>query len=256
MTVKASKAVRNHMLGMGNFGQIFKHGKLVIYTGAAPTNPEDAATGTALVTISDASGALTAEVLATGTVQVTGTTGSISTLTVNSVNIIADHGTVPFNTSTAQTASDLVDAINRSRSYPKYSATLSGSSAIISAVRGSGTTPNTYVVDATGTLATTDTNMSGGVLGVNGLKFGAAAAGVLSKLTSQTWSGTIASSGTAGYWRLYGSVSDSGAADSTEAFPRLQGSIGVTASDINLTSTSLVAGATQTINSFSVTMPA
>lgn len=254
MTVKASKAVRNHMLGVENLAALFKHAKLVIYTGAAPTNADDAATGTALVSISDASGALTAEVLATGTVSVTGTTGSVTAVTVNGIDIL--QGTVAFNTSINQTASDLCDAINRAQTFPKYAASVSGPTVTLTAPRGSGTQPNTHVVAGTTTITLTYGNMAGGVAGVNGLKFGAPAAGVLAKLSSQVWSGLIGTSGTAGYWRLYGSVADAAAADATETFPRLQGTIATSGGDINLTSTTLTAGATQTINTFQITMPA
>lgn len=254
MTVKASKAVRNHMLGVENLSALFKHGKLVIYSGSAPTNADDAATGTALVTISDNSGSLTAEVLATGTVSVTGTTGSITAVTVNSIDIL--QGTVAFNASVNQTASDLADAINRAQTFPKYTAAAVGAVVTLTAPRGSGTQPNTHVVAVTGTLTTTTANMAGGVAGANGLKFGSPAAGVLSKLSTQTWSGVIANSGTAAYWRLYAAVSDAGALDSAEVYPRLQGSIATTGGDINLTSTTLTAGATQNINSFAITMPA
>jgi phage tail sheath gpL-like len=125
---------------------VFKHSKLVIYTGAAPTNAEDAATGTALVTISDASGALTPEVLATGTVSITGTAGSVTAITVNSIDIL--QGTVAYNATAAQTASDLADAINLAQTFPKWTASASGAVVTLTAPRGSGTQPNAHVVAA------------------------------------------------------------------------------------------------------------
>lgn len=254
MTTKASPALRNHMLGLNQLAEIFKHGKLVFYTGSAPTNAEDAATGTALVTLTDNSGAHTAEVLATGTVSVTGTTGNITGVTVNSVNIM--DGTVAYTTDATTTAGLLAAAINRAQTFPKYRAANVGAVVTITAPRGSGATPNTYAVAVTGTLTTTTANMASGVNAANGLLLDAPAGGAIAKRTGQVWSGVIGSSGTAGYWRFYAAVADSGVADSAEAYPRLQGSLNTSGGDINLTSVSLTSGATQTLTDFTITMPA
>jgi len=77
--------------------------------------------------------------------------------------------------------------------------------------------------------------------------------GVLSKTSAETWSGTIANSGTATFFRLHvpASDSDSGAADSSDAFYRIQGAVGTdVTSEMVLPSTTLTSGNTQTINLF------
>ena len=89
--------------------------------------------------------------------------------------------------------------------------------------------------------------------GAGALSFEAAAVGnVLSKLSSQTWSGTNAASGTASFCRLE-LASDTGASSSSEV--RVQGDVGVAGKFLNLSSVSLTAAAVQTVDSLSVTMP-
>lgn len=91
-----------------------------------------------------------------------------------------------------------------------------------------------------------------------GLTFDAAAAGVIQKKSAETWSGLVALSGTATFYRFISAdATDNtgeGKAAST-AFARMQGTIGTSGADMNLTSTVLTNGATQTINFFSHTFP-
>lgn len=90
--------------------------------------------------------------------------------------------------------------------------------------------------------------------GSAGINFDAAAAsGVLNKDPSETWSGVNAASGAATFFRHVLSA-DSGAS-STSAV-RIQGTVAVAGADLNLTSAALTSGATQTIDFYSVAMPA
>jgi hypothetical protein len=76
--------------------------------------------------------------------------------------------------------------------------------------------------------------------------------GVLSKTSTETWSGTIAASGTATFWRLYIPATENGQGqDSSFAYYRVQGACGtdVTA-EMVLPTTALVSGNTQAINLF------
>jgi phage tail sheath gpL-like len=99
-------------------------GKLKIYTGAQPASADAAPTGTLLATITDGSGAHTAEVRATGTVTLSGSSGSITACTVNGLTVLGE--TVPFNTDLTTTAADLAEAINEYPSVPKITASSSG----------------------------------------------------------------------------------------------------------------------------------
>lgn len=76
--------------------------------------------------------------------------------------------------------------------------------------------------------------------------------GVLSKAPGEVWSGVNAASGTATFYR-HVKTSDTGNADASAV--RLQGIVGVVGADLNLSSTALVSGATQTIDFYSVAQP-
>lgn len=86
---------------------------------------------------------------------ISGNTGSLSTLTVNGVDILG--GAVSYSTSLAQTASNIATQINLNFSTPDYSAYhFAGSNLIhIYSFRTSGVSSNGYVINTTttGTLA-------------------------------------------------------------------------------------------------------
>ena len=87
----------------------------------------------------------------------------------------------------------------------------------------------------------------------NGLEFGDAASGAISKAAAETWQDTGIAAGTAGWFRLCANPTDAGA-DST-SLPRIDGSVGTSGADLNMSSTSVVVGSTYTIDSFTLTMP-
>lgn len=113
----------------------------------------------------------------------------------------------------------------------------------------SGAPPATADAAVTGTLLTTIKVNSG----ATGLSMDAAAIdGVLSK-AAEVWSGTNAATGVAGYYRHVG-ASDDGTLSTTQ--PRLQGRVATSGAELNLSSTSLTSGATQTIDYYSIALPA
>lgn len=256
MTIQQSTGLRDFLLGKGgSFADAFQGGKLKIYSGAQPGSADNAPTGTLLVTITSASGAHTAEVRSVGSVDLTGGgAGSVDTITVNSIEIMGSS--TPFNTSLAQTAADVCDKINKNPKNKLFDAFVTATDVInIRAKPGIGTLANGWVVASTVTTITkTDSNMAGGVLQVNGLLFDAPSGGTLAKRTGQTWSGVVANSGTAGYFRFEAAMADSGGSSTTDI--RLDGSVAASGGDLNLTSTSLTATATETITTFSPTEPA
>ena len=87
----------------------------------------------------------------------------------------------------------------------------------------------------------------------NGLNFAAPAAGACAKASGEVWSGAAATSGTAGWFRFYANDRAAGA-DTTHA--RFDGSVSTSGAQLNMSSTAITAGATTTIDSFVVTMPA
>lgn len=87
----------------------------------------------------------------------------------------------------------------------------------------------------------------------NGLEFGDAAAGVIAKDTGETWQGTGIAAGTAGYFRLCANPTDDGSASTS--LPRIDGSVGTSGADLNMSTTTITVGATYTIDSFQFTLP-
>ena len=164
---------------------------------------------------------------------------------------------VSFNTSLTQTATDVAAQCQTYRASVEYDVTSSGAVITITARPGTGAASNGFVVaSGTTTITTTDVNLASGVTAANGLEFGVAAAGVLAKSTTQTWSGTNGATGTAGYYRMYGSVADTGALDSAGAYIREDGAIATSGVELNMASTSLTSTATTTITAWQRTIPA
>lgn len=256
MTFRLSTGARNFLARHGGIADALSGGIIEIYTGAQPTSADAAPTGTLLCTISTGSGAVTSEVVATGTLTLTGgASGSVNTLTVNGVDILG--AAVNFDSTLTQTAADVAAQINRFEGTVRYSATSSGAVVTISALPGTGASPNTWVVATTSTTITTTTaNMAGGVTQVNGLRFENASAGAVAKRIADTWSGVNAATGTAGWFRQYGSVADSKAIDNNAVAIRLDGAIATSGAEMNLNSTAFVSGATTTLSGWTLTIPA
>ena len=86
----------------------------------------------------------------------------------------------------------------------------------------------------------------------NGNNFDAIATGVLSK-DANVWSGVGLADGTAGYWRLYDNGIITGASVTSK---RCQGTCGTSGTDFVMSSTTIVTGATVTLDTFNITQPA
>jgi hypothetical protein len=254
MTLKYSTGARQFMASYGSFKDAFQNGHIEIYTGAQPATADDAATGTLLCTITDASAARTSEVLANGSLTLnTGAAGSVDTLTVNGVDILG--GPVVFNVSLNQTAADCVVQIETLKSAVEYEVTVSGAVITIRALPGTGATSNGFVVAATyTTIVGTTANLSGGVTAINGLHFLDAVAGVVNKVTLQSWSGVNAATGTAGWYRFYGSIADTGGLDATGLMIREDGAIALAVAELTMPSLALAATVTTTISAWTRTI--
>lgn len=120
-----------------------------------------------------------------------------------------------------------------------------------------GSQPATADTAASGTNVVKITESSGAwVAGAeaNGLEFGDYSAGTLSKCADQTWSGVgIGGGGTAGWFRLCANATDACGASTT--LPRIDGSIGTSGANLNMSSTTIVDDATYTIDTFTLTLP-
>lgn len=252
MTLRFSTAARAGLLQSSGFAGMFNRGSINVYSGIQPATADSAAASTLLGTITASSLPLTQEVQATGTLVITGGTTSVATVTVGGFNIIPD-GPVLYNTSTAQTASDLADAINRNGIF---SAVVAGSTLTLKPIPGAGAAYNGLTLTSTGSVTATygGGTVSGGVNSVNGLIFGNPATGVMGKSASQTWSFNGVAAGTAGWFRLVGSVADGGGISTTAV--RMDGSIATSGGDMGLSNILVAIGAPNTVDRFNMTQPA
>lgn len=119
----------------------------------------------------------------------------------------------------------------------------------------SGSAPTDANAAETGVLLLKITKSSGAVVpgtSTNGNNFDAIAAGVLSK-DSNVWSGVGLSDGTAGYWRTYDNGEVTGSSSTAK---RCQGTCGTSGTDFVMSSTSVVTGATITLDTFNINQPA
>lgn len=253
MTTRLSTGARNALAQAMGFGAIFNKASINIYSGAQPANADAAATGTLLGVVTLSSAALTQETQATGTITITGGSTSVATVTVGTFNIIPD-GAVPYNASVNQTASDLCDAINRNGIY---TASVSGAVVTIKPRPGAGAAHNGYVVTSTGSVTASYANMSGGVAAASALVFANPVAGVINKPSAAIWSFNGIANGTAGWFRLIGSVADAGAALTAAPWlARIDGSIATSGADLNLSNIAIAIGSPNTVDSIAFTVPA
>lgn len=88
----------------------------------------------------------------------------------------------------------------------------------------------------------------------NGLEFGAAASGAIGKSSTQDWEMTAIAEGTAGWFRMYANPADAGAADSGHVYPRIDGSVGTSGAQLNLSIVALTIGTPVAVTTFTITM--
>ena len=270
MTLRFSPALQNFIATQGSWKNFMDNGSIEIYTGSQPATPNLAVTGTLLVTITSSAGTKTNEVAATGVLTISGaTSGSVDTCTLMGVDILGGAVTHTGDNNTMATAVAL--KINRNPANTLCVASSTGASGVITltSLPGAGTTLNSGALTITSTTTTTavtsttfGSGTGGSVVGVaaaNALKMDYnAAAGVFTKDTTQTWSGTAVGAGTqtAGWFRYKSSVVDAGALDSSAVFLRMDGAIATSGADMSMSSTSITNGALQTISTFQFTIPA
>lgn len=254
MALSYSTHLRNMIGAYCSYRRALQGGVMKIYSGSPPTNADAAATGTLLCTVSQGGIEFNPEVVSAGSVTLSGSSGSVDSITVDDVEILGVA--ITFTTDLTTTAALVAAQINAYTPTDGvgYYATSTGAKVIIKAVPGTGYAANGKVVAATcTTLTSTDVNMgteTAGSDGENGLQFGAVVSGIISKFG--TWIGTVTSGGVAGYFRLCGSVSDDGS--STTSLVRVQGTCGTSGADYNMSNTTLVQDSTHTVDKFKLTL--
>ena len=272
MVARLSTALRNEINAGGSVQRILSNCVLKVYSGAQPASADAAPTGILLCPYSLSSGALIREVLGTGSITLSGTAGTVDTFKIASpgpgtafdiAGIGSPEANIANDGTAAGTATLVAAAVNNYPGNALLTASTTGATGVITLTekRGMGSLLATWVPSGTGTTTSFGTvvNIGSGVAGVkpvNGLRWTyPSALGVLSKLASQTWSGVAAASGTAGWFRIEAAVTDSLALDSTYIYPRLDGAVATSGAELNLSTLAMTSGATQTIDTFTITLP-
>ena len=112
-----------------------------------------------------------------------------------------------------------------------------------------GSQPTSPDDPATGTrLGTVSVNGGG-----TGITFDSAAAGVIAKAVAETWRFTGLADGTAGWFRLYQAADT--ITNSSTSVARIDGNIGSSGADLNLSNLSITTGQVNTVDTFTITMP-
>lgn len=233
-----------------------------IYSGVQPVLPDNApSSSTLLLTVTNNSQEYTNEVLATGTMTLTGgASGSVNTVTLaigggTAFDILGTA--VAYQTDLPTTAALVAAQINRNPCNHFVTASASGAVITLTGLTGMGTLPNGWVIAATLTTITATYVAMGsvvaGVSAVNGLNYDMAIAGVISKLTTETWSGSGLAAGTAGWFRIRGQ-GDAGSTSSTTAV-RIDGSIGTSGADMNVASLNIAVSAPFLVPQAALTFP-
>jgi len=256
MALKLSTGLRNFLTGENTFRKAFEDGVLNIYSGALPADADAAPTGTLLVKVTKSSGAVAANARSTPQIGLIliGTHGSGETFIINvTVDGVGPTAYTFTNTPDAggvlEVAMKVAEMLN---DIPQLCAVASGSDGnIYVASRIAGLAFTIADGGGTGTITTLTSEVLAATV-VNTLKFGPPSAGVISKNTD-TWSGVGLAVGTCTYFRLVTS-SDLGTANSTDI--RIQGTVGTSGADLNLSNLNITVGPTETIDTFAITLPA
>lgn len=222
MSIQLSTRLANFIDGYGSLKQALTGCVLDLYTGNQPATADSAPTGTHLARLTLGGAAFTNEITARGSILLAGSSGSVSSITVGgAVSTSLASGVqllktaVPYNTSLAQTATDLVNAINANVTTPRYKAMVDATNSakvILEAAPGIGNAVVTFAIAATSSPAgltftyaafgTASAPCRTGVANVNGLTLGPPVAGVF--LPTGLWQGVGLSSDTTGWGRFTG----------------------------------------------------
>lgn len=254
MSIRLSTGLRNALAqGLGYAGAL-NGGRIEIYSGSQPASADAAVTGALLGIVSIGSGALTKETRASASLTVTGTSGTLSAVTVGTFNITPDLGFIPLvaDASPSVTAALIAAAINRN-GYAE--ATSAGAVVTVNLRPGAGVC--TLALAATG-ITCTGSSFASGVAPVNALYLASPSAGVIGKPVGVVWSFTGLAVGTAGWFRFYGSnASDTGALISgAPYYPRVDGAIATSGADLNVSNITIAIAAPTTVDTFNMTIPA
>lgn len=248
MSHKRSTALVSAVAGKMPYSVAQGNGRIKAYSGAQPAGGSDKApTGTLLNVYTLDGNAFTGEVRATILIGLSGSAGSIDTLTVGGAIPLIDAAVSAG--SLALLADALAAAINAKQQYPDFDAVSDGVSLVtISGPIGLGAGCNGLTLEHTETTTVVAINggssavfggagATAGVTTVNGLNMAYPDVdGVLTK-SGETWKGNAVATGTAG-WARWEFDPDDDQSEST-LFRRLDMSMGTSGADLNVGTTGM-----------------
>ena len=257
MALRKSTGLVDFIAGSGSARQALSNGRSFIYSGTQPATADDAVTGTLLVTLTKGSGTFTAETLPVWQFTLTGTSGSLTSVKVGSVECLSTS--VAFTTDLTTTATAVAANITANFSLPDFTATSSGAVVSVIGPFGCGATLNDMTIativsggDLDATVASSGNPTTSGVTAVNGCNWQfPASVGALSKETT-AWSGVAVATGTAGWFRYKADSADTDGSSTT--FKRMDGAIATSGAELNLSSTSITSGATISVSTATFTV--
>lgn len=264
MSKRISTAFANFLADGGSWAAGLSGGRIKVYSGSQPASANDAPTGTLLAVFTKDGGNYTAGVQATATITLSGSAGSVSSVTVGGMKLM--ESSISYTTDLTTTAGLLAAEINLRKLAHGFTATSSGAIVTLLARKNSGDNLNGMTVAVTAATLTATINggssttlggagATAGVDAVNGLSFLAATGGLLKK-ASENWQALGLVDGIAGWMRFEGSGNDDQSSDAiTQKFIRFDCSIGTTGADINVTNANVATGATQTFGKFELQVP-
>lgn len=255
MAQRKSTGLVDFIAGSGSARQAMSNGRIFIYSGTQPATADDAITGTLLVTLTKGSGTFTAETLPVWQFTCAGSSGSVDSVKVGTVECLSSA--VTFTSDLTTTAAAIAANITANFSIPDFTATSSGAVVSVVGPFGCGATLNDMDIATTATTMTATVANSGnpttaGVTAVNGCNWQfPASVGALSKETT-AWSGVAVATGTAGWFRYKADSADTDG--SSTAFKRMDGAIATSGAELNLSSTSITSGATISVSTATFTV--
>jgi hypothetical protein len=253
MALELSTKLRNDLLGGRSFREIFADSVIRIYSGSAPSSADSAATGTLLVSITKSGGTVSTDEVSTrqqGKINV-GTCVNANTIaiTLNSHNYTYTCASDTEATEAGLAAAYFNRVCAAAGEPVLFAACATADIYVISTVPGTAFT----LADNSSTATITVTQAAVANAQADTIRWAAPSSGAITK-ESETWNGVAVATGVAGYFRLVNS-SDDASSDTGYIYPRLQGNVATSGTEMTLSNTTITSGATQTIDSATITMP-
>ena len=252
MALKLSTKMRNDLLSGKELRKTFEDAVIKIYSGTAPATADEAVSGTLLVTVSKAAGTVSVAEKSTCMESLLNVgshaSGETFGVTINAVDYLyvntPDLDAIPLAAAYAAVIDQCPDVeAHACGTINIYIRSKFAGVTYTCVVKGAVTGTQTLTLNAVAN-ATADT-----------IRFGSAVDGVISKAV-ETWSGVAVSTGVAGYFRIVNSTDDGLTDAVNKVYPRLQGNVGISGTEMTLSNTTITSGATQTIDTATITMPA